>query len=68
VSSADELRARMDQWIAEMSPTAAGWLGSTAGVAADGTAIAFARFESAEAARRNGEWPDARPSAPGWVT
>ena len=45
-----------------LSAGAAGWLGSTAGVTDDGTFVAVARFESAEAAQRNsgraeqGEW------------
>jgi hypothetical protein len=40
-----------------LSPGAIGWLGSTAGVTADGTGIALARFESADAARRNSDRP-----------
>ena len=55
VSDAGQLRARMDQWVADLSATATGWLGSTAGVTADGMAIALARFESADAARRNSD-------------
>lgn len=58
VADADGLKAALDRWHAEISPTAAGWLGSTGGVTADGTAIAVVRFESAEAARRNSERPE----------
>jgi hypothetical protein len=58
VNEAGELRARMDQWVRDLSAGATGWLGSTAGVTADGTAIAIARFESADAARRNSERPE----------
>jgi hypothetical protein len=58
VSDAGKLRARMDQWLRDLSAGAIGWLGSTAGVTADGTAIAVARFESADAARRNSERPE----------
>jgi hypothetical protein len=58
VSDARQLRARMDQWVAELSATAVGWLGSTAGVTADGTGIALARFESEDAARRNSDRPE----------
>jgi hypothetical protein len=58
VSDKAELRAQVDQWVAECAPGAAGWLGSTSGVAADGTAVAVVRFESEEAARRNSERPE----------
>ena len=58
VGDAGRLRARMDQWVRDLSAGAIGWLGSTAGVTADGTAIAVARFESADAARRNSERPE----------
>jgi hypothetical protein len=57
-SDAGQLRARMDQWVRDLSAGAIGWLGSTAGVSADGTGIALARFESADAARRNSERPE----------
>ena len=36
VRDAEQLRTRMDRWIAELSPNAEGWLGSTTGVTADG--------------------------------
>ena len=58
VGDAGQLRARMDQWVRDLSGGAIGWLGSTAGVTADGTGIAVARFESADAARRNSERPE----------
>jgi hypothetical protein len=58
VRDADQLRERMDRWIADLSPNAEGWLGSTTGVTADGIGIALARFESADAARRNSERPE----------
>lgn len=58
VSDAGELRASLDRWMRDLAPGATGWLGSTAGVTDDGLAIAFARFESAEAARRNSERPE----------
>ena len=58
VRDVDQLRARMDRWIADLSPNAEGWLGSTTGVTADGMGIALARFESADAARRNSERPE----------
>lgn len=58
VSDAGEARAALDRWSEELAPGASGWLGSTAGVTDDGTFIATARFESAEAARRNSERPE----------
>jgi hypothetical protein len=58
VRDAEQLRARMDRWVADLSPNAEGWLGSTTGVTADGVGIALARFESADAARRNSERPE----------
>jgi hypothetical protein len=58
VSDAAQVRAQLDKWIAELAPGALGWLGSTAGVTEDGTAVAVVRFESAEAAQRNSERPE----------
>jgi hypothetical protein len=52
------LRAALDRWAQELAPGAVGWLGSTAGVTEDGRAIAVARFESEEAARRNSQRPE----------
>ena len=58
VSDATGLRAALDRWVRDLSPGATGWLGSTSGVADDGTAFAFARFSSREAAQRNSERPE----------
>lgn len=58
VEDAAGLRRQLDRWVKELAPGAEGWLGSTGGVAADGTSIAFARFESAEAARANSDRPE----------
>ena len=55
VADAAEARQAFDRWVAELAPGATGWLGSTAGVTADGTLIAVARFESEDAARRNSD-------------
>jgi hypothetical protein len=52
------MRAHMERWVAELAPDAEGWLGSTAGVTADGRAIALARFESVDAARTNSDRPE----------
>lgn len=58
VQDRDAARRQLDRWVEELGPGAAGWLGSTAGVAADGTFFATARFESEEAARANSERPE----------
>lgn len=58
VSDPAQVRALMDQWVAELAPGADGWLGSTGGVTEDGTFVALARFESAEAAQRNSDRPE----------
>lgn len=52
------LRQRFDDWTANLSGQAEGWLGTTAGTADDGTFLALVQFESAEAARRNSERPE----------
>jgi hypothetical protein len=54
----EALHAAIDRWDRELGPGAVGWLGSTGGVTEDGRFIALARFESAEAARRNSERPE----------
>ena len=58
VSDAGEAHAALDQWARELAPGATGWLGSTAGVTADGQLIAIARFDSEDAARRNSDRPE----------
>lgn len=45
----------MDSWIAEVSPSAGGWLGSTGGVTDDGRLIMLARFASEAEAMQNSE-------------
>lgn len=57
-SDAEAARAALDRWMEELQPGAIGWLGSTVGVTDDGRFVAVARFESAEAAARNGERPE----------
>jgi len=52
------MKRLMERWMAELRPGATGFLGTTAGVAADGTSIAVVRFESADAARANSERPE----------
>ena len=58
VGDADGLRDAVERWRDKVAPGASGWLGSTGGATADGTAIAVVRFESAQAARRNSERPE----------
>jgi len=62
VTDAAEVRAAMEQWVRDLAPGAMGWLGSTTGVTEDGRLVALARFESIEAAQRNG----ARPEQDAW--
>ena len=52
------LRVAVGRWARELAPGATGWLGSTGGVTDDGRFIALARFESAEAGRRNSQRPE----------
>lgn len=62
VRDADQVRRATEDWLQRLAPGAEGWLGSTTGVTDDGHLFGIARFESAEAARRNsgraqqGEW------------
>lgn len=58
VSDAGAVREAMDRWVRELAPGATGWLGSTGGVTDDGRLVMLARFESADAARRNSERPE----------
>jgi hypothetical protein len=52
----------LDRWMEELSPSAEGWLGTTAGRYGENSYIALVRFESAAAASHNsdraeqGEW------------
>jgi hypothetical protein len=49
------LRKQWERWDQELKPGAKGYLGSTAGVTADGEFIALARFESEDDARANSD-------------
>ncbi len=49
------LRKQWERWDQELKPNSKGFLGSTAGVTADGEFVALARFESEEAARANSD-------------
>lgn len=52
------LKKQWGRWDQEIKPSAQGFLGSTAGITADGEFIALARFESEEAARANSDRPE----------
>ena len=58
VSDPAQVKKVLDRWVAELGPTADGWLGSTSGVTDDGTFVGIARFASEEAARRNSDRPE----------
>jgi len=58
VSDAAQVRAQLDEWVAEVAPGAIGWLGSTSGVTDDGQLVALARFESEAAAQQNSDRPE----------
>jgi hypothetical protein len=48
-------KRRIDEWKQSLMPGSIGFIGSTGGVADDGTAVLSARFESAEAAKKNSD-------------
>jgi hypothetical protein len=54
----DLLSRQADRWEAELRSGASGFLGSTWGIAADGTAVFAARFDSEAAARANSDRPE----------
>jgi hypothetical protein len=56
-TDAAEVRRQGERWRDEVQPGAIGFLGSTVGVADDGTFYAFARFVDAASARANSERP-----------
>jgi hypothetical protein len=52
------LARQNERWQADLAPGASGHLGMTGGVAADGTVVMLARFESQAAAKANSERPE----------
>jgi hypothetical protein len=54
----DAVTASFDAWDRDLKPGATGFLGSTGGLADDGTFFVAARFESADAARTNSDRPE----------
>jgi hypothetical protein len=58
VTDRDTFLRESERWPAELKPGAPGYLGCTWGVGTDGTAVIAARFESADAAKRNSDRPE----------
>lgn len=58
VKDAEAMRAANESWQRELKPGAKGFLGSTGGVADDGTFIVVVRFASQEEAEANGSRPE----------
>lgn len=58
VDDVDAVRAQLERWVSDLAPDADGWLGTTAGVTADGRLVALARFESEAAADKNSSRPE----------
>lgn len=52
------LQRQLERWQEQCADGATGWLGTTAGVTADGTAFVAARFASAEEARASSDRPE----------
>jgi hypothetical protein len=57
-SDASGFKGKIDEWKERLMPDSIGYIGSTGGVADDGTAILVARFESEDAARQNSNRPE----------
>jgi quinol monooxygenase YgiN len=57
-SDAEGLRRQLEAWVDGPGRDADGYLGTTAGVSADGRFIAFARFADEAAARANSDRPE----------
>lgn len=58
VGNVDAIKGRLDQWLEDLAPSADGWLGSTAGVTADGEFVGVIRFADETSARRNSDRPE----------
>ena len=57
-SDAEAVRERGEVWAADVRPGAEGFLGSTVGVADDGTFFAIVRFEDEASAMANSQRPE----------
>jgi hypothetical protein len=58
VSNPSAVRPVVNRWMTDLGPTATGWLGSTSGITAENEVFVLVRFESAEAAAANSDWPE----------
>lgn len=58
VADRERFAASLERWAKELGPHADGWLGTTSGTYGEDSFIALARFQSAEAAKRNSERPE----------
>ena len=58
VGNLEGLQTQLAAWMSDLQPGADGWLGTTAGVTADGTFIAITRFDSQDAAKANSDRPE----------
>ena len=58
VNDVEAFRTQDQRWQEELRPGATGFLGSTAGATDDGRFVVSARFESADAAKRNSDRPE----------
>jgi hypothetical protein len=58
VSNRDGMLAGLEKWRAELAPGATGFLGATAGIAAENSFVSIVRFESEDAARANSDRPE----------
>jgi hypothetical protein len=54
----DGFKRRIDEWKDTLMPGSIGFIGSTSGIADDGTAVLSARFESEDAAKKNSDRPE----------
>jgi hypothetical protein len=58
VRDRDLMQRQIKEWRSKVKPIATGYLGSTGGIADDGTGIYMIRFESEDAARSNSDRPE----------
>jgi len=58
VKDADAMERHADKWETDLRPGATGFLGVTQGITDDDRFVVLARFESADAARKNSERPE----------
>ncbi|MEY2568042.1 MAG: hypothetical protein QOE35_2571 [Actinomycetota bacterium] len=57
-NDAEGFQRHIDTWETELKPGSKGWLGTTGGIASDGTTVSIVRFESEDAAKANSDRPE----------